>query len=166
MHALLEFILIFFFFCYWWCSRHLMHVFRLAPHQIEFCSRHSKLGGLVLCIVWSMLFLCSFLFMGTVFDITCRFSRIFEFQQYFMVAIIYLYRCAYDGVSLRNSEDELRTQKKMFFVNLSCKISTVDSQRFNRGMLATRKFMGKCKKMLIRLPVIPQLNSIMSNSLT
>lgn len=81
--------------------------------------------------------------MGTVFDITCRFSRIFEFQQYFMVAIIYLYRCAYDGVSLRNSEDELRTQKKMFFVNLSCKISTVDSQIFNRGMLATRKYMAK-----------------------
>lgn len=103
------------FFLYWWCSRHLMHVFRIAPHQIEFCSRHSKLGGLVLCIVWSMLFPCSFLFMGAVFDITFRFSQMFEFQQYFMVLIIYLYRCARDGVFLRNSEDELRTQKKPFF---------------------------------------------------
>lgn len=101
--------------CYWWCSRHFMHVFRIAPHQIEFWGRHSKLEGLVLCIVWSMLFPCSFLFMGAVFDITFRFSQMFEFQQYFMVLIIYLYRCARDGVFLRNSGDELRTQKKHFF---------------------------------------------------
>lgn len=82
--------------------------------------------------------------MGAVFDITFRFSQMFEFQQYFMVLIIYLYRCARDGVFLRNSGDELRTQKKeFFFLNLSCKISTVDSQIFNRGMLATRKYMAK-----------------------